>query len=122
MSAATRKSPDNNTTIESLSKLSSPSDVVDPKVPKEQFQQSETILGAIAKAPTKRIREMVAESQSCVQDYESRFLDQAERRNPKRSFREYSTCLEGTDTLISLDGGENCTVKRHRFSTNYIGD
>ncbi len=122
VSTTTRKSPDGNTTSDSLSKLSSPSDIVDPKVPKEQFQQSETILGAVAKAPTKRIREMVAESQSCVQDYASQFLDQADRKNPKRSFREYSTGLEGTDALISPDGGRNCTVKRHRFSTNYIGD
>ncbi len=122
VSATTRKSPDGNAITESLSKLSSPSDIRDPKVPKEQFRQSETILGAVAKAPTKRICEIVAESQSCIQDYVSHFLDQAERKNPKRSFREYSTGLEGTDTLISPDGRGNCTVKRHRFSTNFIGD
>lgn len=92
------------------------SDGFDPKV---QFHSSERGLGPVAKAPTKRICELVAESQSCNDDFKFHSLPLAGPRNTKRNFREYSAGVKDIDTqrlLTNLDGGENCTVKRHRFS------
>ena len=53
---------------------------------------------AITKASTKRIREIVEESLSCVHDCAKYSATVVGRKSRKRSFQEYSACLESVDT------------------------
>ena len=87
----------------------------------KQFQQFETIFCPVVNVSAKRICKLVVENRSCVHDYIFYFVDQVECKNPKRSFREYSTGLKDNDTrrmLINPDRGETGTVKRYRLSTD----
>ena len=93
--------------------LSKSFESVDPKAPKAQSRRSDDF---VHKASSKRILEVVAESQSCVHDCVSRSLTRAERKKPKRSFHEYSTSQE--DTHLNLDRGQNFTSKKHQLSSD----
>ena len=112
------RSPDQDIASGGLSKSFKSRDFIHPKAPKAQSRKSESSRDFDRRAPSKRITEMVSESQSCIHDCIPRSLTRAERKNPKRSFHEYSTDPEDTypqRTLVNSDEVQNTTAKRHRL-------
>ena len=80
----------------------------------------EIIPSPVTKAPTKRVQEIVAESQSCVHDYTTLTSNLAGRKNRKRTFNEYNRGLQDVDTRnlhIEPNKSEKRTAKRCKLST-----